>query len=104
MISNNAVCIFQDMQISGIPYPSAASGHANAMNSGAGHTMHNMYNHGTAGPQFTNNAMTKPPYIGATDVTTLSPAEVYRQQNEVTATVCIFVYVCTFRVFMCFEN
>ncbi|XP_015900083.2 DEAD-box ATP-dependent RNA helicase 46 [Ziziphus jujuba] len=76
----------QDMQISGIPYPSAASGHANAMNSGAGHTMHNMYNHGTAGPQFTNNAMTKPPYIGATDVTTLSPAEVYRQQNEVTAT------------------
>lgn len=53
--------------------------------------MHNMYNHGTGGPLFSNNAMIKPPYLGSTDVSGLSPAEAYRQQHEVTATVGIFV-------------
>lgn len=100
MISNNAVCIFQDMRVSGVPFSSAAPGHANALNSGPGPSMHNMYNHATGGPQFTSNAISKPPYIGSTDVATLSPAEVYRQQHEVNATVCIFAYMGTFREFV----
>ncbi|KAF3456424.1 hypothetical protein FNV43_RR01074 [Rhamnella rubrinervis] len=76
----------QEIRISGVPFPSAATSHANALNSGAGHTIRNTYNHAAGGPQFSNSATMKPPYIGSTDVTTLSPAEVYRQQHELTAT------------------
>lgn len=77
--------IQQDTRFNG-PYPSVAPGHASALNTGPGHAMHNMYNHGTGGPLFSNNAMIKPPYLGSTDVSGLSPAEAYRQQHEVTAT------------------
>lgn len=93
MVVADAVYIFQEMRISGVPFPSAAPSHTNALNSGGGHTMRNMYNQAAGGPQFSNNATVKPPYIGSTDVTTLSPAEVYRQQHEVTATVCILACV-----------
>lgn len=90
MIVDNAFYIFQEMPISGVPFPNAVHGHTNALNSGAVHSMGNMYNHAAGGGQFSNGAIVKPPYIGSQDVTTLSPAEVYRQQHEVTATVCIF--------------
>ncbi|PON80229.1 DEAD-box ATP-dependent RNA helicase [Parasponia andersonii] len=76
----------QDMRTSRVPYPNVASNQASAVNNGAGHALHNMYNHATGGPTFSNNAMMKPPYFGPTDVSNLSPAEVYRQQHEVTAT------------------
>ncbi|KAL5541451.1 hypothetical protein UlMin_009161 [Ulmus minor] len=76
----------QDMRINGVPYPSAGPGHAGALNSGAGHTMQNMYNEATGGPPLSNNAITKPPFFGSTDLSGLSPAEAYRQQHEVTAT------------------
>lgn len=63
------------------------------MNNGAGHAMHSVYNHATGGPPFSNDAMMKPSYFGSPDVSNLSPAEVYRQQHEVTATVCIFAFL-----------
>lgn len=68
----------------GVPFPSAVAGHAGDFHS-AGHSMSNMYNRG---PAFPNSAMVKAPYVASTDVSSLSPAEVYRQQHEVTATVC----------------
>lgn len=68
----------------GVPFPSAGAGDFNS----AGHSMPNIYNHG---PPFPNSAVVKPPYVGSTDVCGLSPAEVYRQQHEVTATVCTLI-------------
>lgn len=84
------VYVFQDIRTSGVPYPNVAHNQASAVNNGAGHAVPNMYNHATGGPPFSNNAMMKPPFFGSTDVSNLSPAEVYCQQHEVNATVCTF--------------
>ena len=83
--------------MSSAPYPNATPGHASALNNGAGNAMHNMYSQVAGRPPFSNNAMVKPPYYGSADVSGLSPAEIYRQQHEVTATVCIFAFLGTSR-------
>lgn len=62
----------------------ATPGQAAGLNAVAGPAMHGVYSH--AGP-FPNNAM-RPTFVGSPGVTTLSPAEVYRQRHEVSATVC----------------
>lgn len=60
----------------------------------AGNAMHNMFTPPIGGPPpVSSNALMKPPYIGSSDVTGLSPAEIYCQQHEVTATVCIFSWL-----------
>ena len=73
--------------MSGAPFPSAAPGHPSGTNFSAVPT-HNLYSHGSGGPTLSNNLM-GPTHIGASDVTNMSPVEVYRRQHEVTATVCI---------------
>ncbi|XP_022964311.1 DEAD-box ATP-dependent RNA helicase 40-like isoform X2 [Cucurbita moschata] len=75
----------QDARMSGVPFPSAAPSHPSGTSFAAGQS-HNMYNHGSGGPSLSNNALMGPPHIGASDVTNMSPVEVYRQQHEVTAT------------------
>ncbi|XP_022955622.1 DEAD-box ATP-dependent RNA helicase 40-like isoform X2 [Cucurbita moschata] len=75
----------QDTRMSGVSFPTAAPGHPSGTNFAAGHS-HNMYSHGSGGPPLSNNALIGPPHIGASDVTNMSPVEVYRQQHEVTAT------------------
>lgn len=74
----------------GPPFQNATPGRANALNTMPG-PMHNAYSQATGGPPFPNNSLVKPPYAGPTSVTSLSPVEVYRQQHEVTASVCISV-------------
>ena len=57
-----------------------------------GHAMHNMFTPPVGGhPPLSSNSLTGPPYIGSSDVTDLTPAEIYCQKHEVTATVCIFL-------------
>lgn len=63
----------------------AAPGQATGLNAVAGHAMHGMYSHAGS---FPNNAMMRPTFMGSPGVTDLSPAEVYRQRHEVSATVC----------------
>lgn len=75
----------QETRMSGVPFPSAAPSHPSGTNFAAGPT-HNLYSHGSSGPSLSNNALMGPPHIGASDVTNMSPVEVYRQQHEVTAT------------------
>ncbi|KAF4360663.1 hypothetical protein G4B88_010658 [Cannabis sativa] len=72
----------QDMRNSGAPYPNVAPNQVPPINNGAGHPMHN---HATGGPPLPSNATMKPPFFGNTEVTNFSPAEIYRQQHEVTA-------------------
>ena len=74
--------------MSGAPFPSAAPGHPSGTKFAGGPT-HNLYNHGSGGSSLPNNALMGPPHVGASDVTNMSPVEVYRRQHEVTATVCI---------------
>ncbi|KAJ4834336.1 hypothetical protein Tsubulata_037534 [Turnera subulata] len=52
----------------------------------AGHAMHNMNSHAPCRPTFPNNAMIRPPFLGSSELANLSPAEVYCQEHEVTAT------------------
>ncbi|KAH9684046.1 DEAD-box ATP-dependent RNA helicase 40 [Citrus sinensis] len=61
----------------------AAPGQATGLNAVAGHAMHGMYSHAGS---FPNNAMMRPTFMGSPGVTDLSPAEVYRQRHEVSAT------------------
>ncbi|XP_050227146.1 DEAD-box ATP-dependent RNA helicase 46 [Mercurialis annua] len=68
-----------------VPYQNASPGYAGGFNS-TGHTMHNMYNHASGHTPFPNNAIVRPPSVGVTDVTNLSPTEAYCQTHEVTAT------------------
>ncbi|XP_062095036.1 DEAD-box ATP-dependent RNA helicase 46-like [Humulus lupulus] len=72
----------QDTRSSGVPYPNVAPNQVPAINNGAGQAMHSQ---ATGGPPLPNNATMKPPYFGNTEVTNFSPAEIYRQQHEVTA-------------------
>ncbi|KAK6913628.1 DEAD/DEAH box helicase domain, partial [Dillenia turbinata] len=77
----------QDMRMVGTPFQNATPGGVGAgMNVGPGHAMPNMYNH-AAGGMFTNNVSMRLPTVvpGSQDVTSLSPADIYRQQHEVTA-------------------
>lgn len=67
------------------------------MNTVARPSFHDMYGHGTSGPPFPSNSFMRPPaaMVGPSDANPihLSPADVYRQTHEVTATVCIFVFI-----------
>ncbi|XP_050942090.1 DEAD-box ATP-dependent RNA helicase 46-like isoform X1 [Cucumis melo] len=74
----------QDTRMSGLPFPTAAPGHPSGTNFPAG-PAHNLYSHGSGSLTLSNNALMGPTHIGASDVTNMSPVEVYRQQHEVTA-------------------
>ena len=74
----------------GAPLQNVTPGHPGGMNAVGGNAMHNMYSHTSP---FSNNAMMRPPFVGSSGVPDLSPVEVYRQQHEVTATVCILIYL-----------
>ncbi|KDP27709.1 hypothetical protein JCGZ_19832 [Jatropha curcas] len=75
----------QEARMGGVPFQNVTPGYNGGFNS-AGHNMHNMYNHAIGGPQFPNNALMRPPFVGTSDVSNLSPAEAYCQEHEVTAT------------------
>ena len=62
-------------------------GHGGGFNAITGHAINNMY--GRSGPPYSNNASTRPQFVGSADTVNLPPAEAYRKQHEVTATVCI---------------
>jgi hypothetical protein len=89
--TDNDVCAIslQEKRISGVPFHNAMPGRTSGPNAVTGHAVHNIYSHATSGPPFSSNALMRPPYMGSTDVASLSPTEAYRQQHEVTATVCI---------------
>ena len=65
--------------------------HPGGLSGVTGPPMHDLYGHATGGPLFPNDSFTRPPpgIIGPSDAnaTHLSPADVYRQKHEVTATV-----------------
>lgn len=72
--------------MSGLPHQNVP-GHGGGFNAIGGHAVHNMYGH--AGPPYPNNALMRPPFVASADTNHLSPADAYRKQHEVTATVCI---------------
>uniref|UniRef100_A0A5B6ZCT1 RNA helicase n=1 Tax=Davidia involucrata TaxID=16924 RepID=A0A5B6ZCT1_DAVIN len=79
----------QEMRGSGVPLQNVTPGIAGGLNAVEGPAMHNMYGHSTGGPAFPNNALMRPlppSIMGSSDAINLSPAEVYRQKHEVTAT------------------
>ncbi|KAL5996561.1 hypothetical protein ACLOJK_026641 [Asimina triloba] len=61
-----------------------AHGHGSGLNMGAGHAIANMYGHPASGQAFADNGSIRS--SPRPDLTNMSPAEVYRQQHEVTAT------------------
>ncbi|OMO67488.1 hypothetical protein COLO4_30131 [Corchorus olitorius] len=73
-----------DTRVGNLPPQSAIPDHGGGFNSMAGHAMHSVY--GNAVPPYSNNALMRPPFVGSTDSASLSPAEAYRKQHEVTAT------------------
>ncbi|EOY06862.1 DEAD box RNA helicase family protein isoform 2 [Theobroma cacao] len=73
-----------EMRVGGLPPQNVIPGHGGGFNAIAGHAMHNMYGH--AGPPYSNNALMRPTFVGSADTASLSPAEAYRKQHEVTAT------------------
>lgn len=83
------LCV-QESRMGGVTFQNHTTGYAGGFNP-TGHSMHSMYNHATAGPPFPNNALMRPPFVGTPDITNLSPVEVYRQEHEVTATVCLLI-------------
>lgn len=86
----------QEKRIGGVPFHNAMPGHSSGLNAVTGPAMHNVYSHAPGGPPFSSNPLVRPPFMGTTDVTGLSPVEVYCQQHEVTATVrtfaCLLIY------------
>ena len=78
-----------------VPVPNVPPGHAGGLNAVAGQAMHNMYGHAGGGTGFSSSILMRPPsiMIGSSDISALSPTEVYRQQHEVTATVCISTHL-----------
>ncbi|XWS08443.1 hypothetical protein CRYUN_Cryun40dG0003000 [Craigia yunnanensis] len=74
----------KEMRMSGAPLQNVIPGHGGGFNAITGHAIHNMY--GRAGPPYSNNALTRPQFVGSADTANLSPAEAYRKQHEVTAT------------------
>lgn len=86
-----AAVLFQEMRM-GTAHPQTVTpGHMGGLNTAGGRPMSNMYNHSTGGQTFSNNAPMRPSprILGSSDLTNLSAAEVYRQQHEVSASVCI---------------
>ena len=79
---------FQELRTGGVPFQNVGPGRGAGFNADV-HPNHNMYSHVTAGPPFSNNALMRPPFIETADISNLSPVEVYRQEHEVTATVCL---------------
>ncbi|KAF2302913.1 hypothetical protein GH714_010978 [Hevea brasiliensis] len=63
-----------ESRMGGVTFQNVTTGYAGGFNA-AGHTMHNMYNHAIGGGPFPNNALIRPPFVGTSDVTNLSPAE-----------------------------
>lgn len=51
-----------------------------------GQTGHGTF--GNTGPALPNKSLGRPQYVTPSDVTHLSPVELYRKQHEVTTTVC----------------
>ncbi|KAK4265971.1 hypothetical protein QN277_026950 [Acacia crassicarpa] len=79
-ISRNQQAYQQDMRIGSSPFQNAMPG-GNALNGIPGHSMHNMFNPSVGGPPpVASNSLGRP------HVPDLSPAEIYCQQHEVTAT------------------
>lgn len=78
-----------------VPVPNVPPGHAGGLNTVAGQAMHNMYGHAGGATGFSSNILMRPPsmMIGSLDITNPSAAEVYRQQHEVNATVCVATYL-----------
>ena len=87
--NDNCAILLQEKRIGGVPFHNAIPGRTSVPNAVTGHAIHNIYSQATSGPPLSSNALMRPPYMGSTDVTSLSPVEAYRQQHEVTATVCI---------------
>ncbi|XP_057472134.1 DEAD-box ATP-dependent RNA helicase 14 isoform X2 [Actinidia eriantha] len=77
----------QEMRLSGAPLQNVTPG-IPGPNSAVGPALHNIYGHATGGPALPNNALSRPPtmIMESADAINLSPAEVYRQKHEVTAT------------------
>lgn len=75
----------QDSRTGSVPFQNVGPGHGGGFNAD-GHPNHNMYSHATSGPPFPNNALMRPSFIETADISNLSPAEVYRQEHEVSAT------------------
>lgn len=69
-----------------LPFQNIAPGHGAGLHASPGNVLPNMYNQPVGGPPFVNNAP-RTPYGGPSDVSNLTPVEVYRQQHEVNATV-----------------
>ena len=66
-------------------------GHMGGPNIVGGRPMTNVYNHSAGGQTFPNNAPARPSprILGPSDLANVSAAEVYRQEHEVSASVCI---------------
>lgn len=75
------------------PPQNVLPGQAAGFNAPPGHMMHNMYGHASGGPPFANPALARPPYMGPMEGPHLTPAEAYRQQHEVTATVSTLTFL-----------
>ncbi|KAI4344727.1 hypothetical protein L6164_011921 [Bauhinia variegata] len=76
----------QNMRIGNAPFPNAIPGE-NGLSGIQGHALHNMFSPPIGvPPPLSSNSLIRPPYMRSSDVTDLSPTEIYRQQHEVTAT------------------
>ncbi|KAL2341614.1 hypothetical protein Fmac_009554 [Flemingia macrophylla] len=75
----------QDMRIGNAPFQNVMpSGNGSGI---AGNARRSMFGPPVGGPSpLVTNSLIRPPYMGSSDVADLSPAEVYCQQHEVTAT------------------
>ncbi|BAT87742.1 hypothetical protein LR48_Vigan09g173700 [Vigna angularis] len=75
----------QDMRIGNTPFQNVMpSGNGSGI---AGNAMPSMFVPPMGGPSpLSNNALMRPSYMGSSDASDLSPAEIYCQQHEVTAT------------------
>ncbi|RDX76804.1 DEAD-box ATP-dependent RNA helicase 40, partial [Mucuna pruriens] len=75
----------QDTRIGNTPFQNAMpSGNGSGI---AGNAIHSMFTPPIGGPSpHSTNSLMRPPYMASSDVTDLSPAEIYCQQHEVIAT------------------
>lgn len=83
--------LFQEMRMGAVHPQNVAPSYVPGLNVAAGRPMPNTYNYSSGTHAFSNNASMRPSpsKLSSPDVTNLSPAEVYCQQHEVTASVCI---------------
>ena len=73
-----------EMRMSGAPPQNVIPGHDRGLNAITGHATHDMYGH--AGSPYSNNALTRPLFVGSANTFNVPPTEAYRKQHEVTAT------------------